>query len=85
MSGDLSAVEKFVEDILIDLMAEKVISKGFQASSMIGVKESPSNAHGSGPSRTATKKKTKHHDDLENVDVIYLTRRMSYRGHFFQL
>jgi hypothetical protein len=28
MLGDLSAVEKFVEDILIDLMAEKVISIG---------------------------------------------------------
>jgi hypothetical protein len=26
MSGDLSAVEKFVKEILIDLMAEKVLS-----------------------------------------------------------
>jgi hypothetical protein len=31
MSGDLSAIEKFVEDILIDLMPEKVISTEVQA------------------------------------------------------
>jgi hypothetical protein len=48
MSGDLSAVEKSIEDILIDLMAEKVISAGIQASSMGGVQASPSTTHRSG-------------------------------------
>jgi hypothetical protein len=34
MSGEHSVVEKFVEEILIDLMAKKVMSIGVQASSM---------------------------------------------------
>jgi hypothetical protein len=33
MSDDISAVENYVEEILIDLMAEKVMSAGIQASS----------------------------------------------------
>jgi hypothetical protein len=44
MSGDLSAVEKSVEEILIDLMAEKVMFAGVQASSMRGLQASPSTA-----------------------------------------
>jgi hypothetical protein len=50
MSGDLSAVEKSVEEILIDLMAEKVMSTGIQASSMGGLQASPSTARRSVPS-----------------------------------
>jgi hypothetical protein len=33
MSDAISAAEKFIEEILIDLMAEKVMSAGIQASS----------------------------------------------------
>jgi hypothetical protein len=45
MSGDLSVVEKFIKEILIDLMAEKVLSVGVQASSTRGVQASPSTTH----------------------------------------
>jgi hypothetical protein len=45
MSGDLSIVEKSIEEILIDLMAKKVLSTGVHASSMRGVKASPSHPH----------------------------------------
>jgi hypothetical protein len=41
MSGDLSAVEKSVEELLIDLMVEKVMSTRIQASSKGGVQSSP--------------------------------------------
>jgi hypothetical protein len=41
MSSDLSAVKKFVEEILIDLMDEKFMSIGVQASSMGGLEASP--------------------------------------------
>jgi hypothetical protein len=42
MSGDLSIVEESIEEILIDLMAKKVMSAGVQALSMRGVQASPS-------------------------------------------
>jgi hypothetical protein len=42
MLGERSAVEKSVEEILIDLMDEKVMYVGVQASSMGGLQESPS-------------------------------------------
>jgi hypothetical protein len=70
MSGDLSTVEKSVEEILIDLMAEKVMSTGVQASSTRGLQASPSTARRSGPSRTATEKRSKHRDDLANAKLI---------------
>jgi hypothetical protein len=38
MSGKHSTVEKYVEDILIDLMVEKVMSIGIQASPTGGLK-----------------------------------------------
>jgi hypothetical protein len=69
MSGDLSAVEKSVEEILIDLMAEKFMSVGIQASSMGGLQASPSTAQDLS-SRTATEKRSKHHDDLANAKQI---------------
>jgi hypothetical protein len=56
MSGEFKEVEKSVEDILIDLMVEKVMSTGVQDSSMRGVQASPLIARGSGPSQAATKK-----------------------------
>jgi hypothetical protein len=70
MSGDLSVVENFVEEILINLMAEKVMSAGVHASSTRGVQASPSTERRSGPSRTATEKRSKHHDDLANAKLI---------------
>jgi hypothetical protein len=60
MSDKLSAAEKSVEEILIDLMAERVMSTEFQASSMRGVQASPSTSRRSGPSRVANEKRTKH-------------------------
>jgi hypothetical protein len=53
-----------MEEILIDLMAEKVMSIGVQDSSTVGLQESPSNGHQYGPSRTVTEKRSKHRDDL---------------------
>jgi hypothetical protein len=70
MSDKLNAAEKFVEEVLIDLMAEKVMSVGAQASSMRGVQDSPSTSRRSEPSRPATEKRTKHRDDLANVKLI---------------
>lgn len=70
MSSDLSAIEKSVKEILIDLMAKKVISRGAQASSMRGLQASPSTVHWSGPSQTTIKKWSKHHDDLANMKLI---------------
>jgi hypothetical protein len=51
-------------------MAKKVMSTGAQASSTRGVKASPSNAHPFGPSRNAKKKRSKNHDNLENMKLI---------------
>jgi hypothetical protein len=55
MSDELSVVEKAVEDILIDLMTERVISKrglsvGVQSSSTRIIQASLSTARGAGPS-----------------------------------
>jgi hypothetical protein len=68
MSGEHSTLEKSVEEILINLMTEKVMSIGMQASSMGGLQESPSTAHRS--SRTVTEKRSKKCDDLANVKEI---------------
>jgi hypothetical protein len=59
-----------VEEILIDLMAEKVISAGIQALSTRGLQASPSTACLT--SRTATEKIRKHRDDLADVKQILL-------------
>jgi hypothetical protein len=55
MSEALSAAEKVVEEVLIDLMTERVMSErgvstGIQASSTRGMSASPSTAHKAGPS-----------------------------------
>jgi hypothetical protein len=55
MSDDLNAIEKIVEEVLIDLMIERVIyerviSLSIQASLMRGVKASPSTARRAGSS-----------------------------------
>jgi hypothetical protein len=66
MSDKLSAAE----EVLIDLMAKKLMSVGIQASSTRGVKASSSTARRFGPSQPTTEKRTKHRDDLENVKLI---------------
>jgi hypothetical protein len=72
MSNELIASEKIVEEVLIDLMTERVMSMsiGIQASLMRGVQTSPSNSCGSGPSRPTVEKRTKHIDNLANVNLI---------------
>jgi hypothetical protein len=70
MSDELNTIEKLTEEVLIDLMAEKVMFAGIQASSMRGVQSSPSAARGSEPSRAAVEKRTKHQDDLANAKLI---------------
>jgi hypothetical protein len=67
MSGERSTVEKSVEEILVDLMTEKVMSVGIQASSTGGLQASPSTGWRSG---RAAEKRSKHRDDLANVKQI---------------
>jgi hypothetical protein len=70
MSDELNVVDNKVEEVLIGMMAERVMYIGVEASSMRGVQASPSTAHRSGPSRPTTEKRTKHRDDLENMKLI---------------
>jgi hypothetical protein len=75
MLDELSVIEKVVEEVLTDKRAERVISKrsmssGVQASSSGGFQASPSTARGVGPSRTMTKTRTKHRDDIANAKLI---------------
>jgi hypothetical protein len=75
MSNELSTVEKIVEEVLIDLMTERVISErvmseSIQASSMRGLQASPSTARGDGSSQPLAQKRTKHRDDLDNAKMI---------------
>lgn len=72
MSAEFSASEKVVEEVLIDLMNERVMSMyvGVQASSTRMVQASSSIARGAGPSRPSAEKRTKHKDDLANAKLI---------------
>jgi hypothetical protein len=70
MSCDFIEVEKSIEEILINLMMEKVMSRGFQASSMRGVQASSSTARGSRSPWATIEKQTKNCDDMENVKLI---------------
>jgi hypothetical protein len=70
MSDKLNTMEKSVEEVSIDLMAERVMSTGVQASSTRGVQASSSIARGFGPSQPTTEKRTKHRDDLANTKLI---------------
>jgi hypothetical protein len=63
MSDELSTAEKVVEEVLIDLMTERVMSErglstGIQASSMRGLQASPSTTR-IGPSRSTDEKQDK--------------------------
>jgi hypothetical protein len=65
MLGEHSALEKYVEEILIDLMDKKFISMGIQVSSIGGLQKSPlTSCHSS---RTMAEKQRKPRDDLANV------------------
>jgi hypothetical protein len=75
MSNELNVVEKVIEEVLIDLMAKRVMSErrmsaGVQASSTGGVQASPSTARRAGPSRTTTVTRKKHIDDIVNTKLI---------------
>jgi len=50
MSDELSAIEKSVEEVLIDLMDKKLMSAGIKASSTRGAQASPLSAHRYRPS-----------------------------------
>jgi hypothetical protein len=72
MSDKLSTAEQAVEEVLIDLMNERVMSMsiGVQASSTRGLPSSPSTARRAGPSRPSDEKRTKHRDDIANAKLI---------------
>jgi hypothetical protein len=75
MSDELNVVEKVVEEVLIDLMVERVMSErrmsvGVQESSTGGFKDSPSTSHSVAPSRTTIETRTKHRDDIANSKLI---------------
>jgi hypothetical protein len=70
ISDTISVEEKDFKEILIDLIDEKVIFAGIQASLMREVQTSPSTARGYGPSRAMTEKRTKHRDDLAKAKLI---------------
>jgi hypothetical protein len=59
-----------VEEILVEVMAKRVMSTGIQASSTGGFQASPSTGRRS--SWTAIEKQSKHRDDLANVKQILL-------------
>jgi hypothetical protein len=72
MSNKLSAIHKFVEQVLINLVTERVMSMstGVQESSTRGLPTSSSIARRARPSRPLDEKRTKHKDDLENAKLI---------------
>jgi hypothetical protein len=74
MSEELSIAEKAAEEVLIDLMTERVMSErgvsiGVQASLTRGLQASLSTARAR-PSRPADEKCTKHRDDIMNAKMI---------------
>jgi hypothetical protein len=70
MSGEPSVLEKSVEEILVELMAERVMYVGIQASSTGGLQASPSTGH---HSSCATEKKA-------STTTIWLTRSRSHQS-----
>jgi hypothetical protein len=74
MSKALSTAEKVVEEVLINLMTDRVMSEralstGVQASSTRGLQTSPFTAR-AGPSRLVDEKQTKHRDHIANAKLI---------------
>jgi hypothetical protein len=67
MSGEPSALEKYVEEVLKKIMADKKLSEGVQASSTRGLQASPSTGQRFGCVNPVTKQRSKHRDDLANA------------------
>jgi hypothetical protein len=67
MSGEPSTLEKFVEEILVEIMAERVMFVRIQALSTGGLQASPSTRR---RSSHATENRRKYHDDLANAKQI---------------
>jgi hypothetical protein len=75
MSNELSTAEKIVEEFLIDLMTERVMSEramsaSIKVSSVRGLRASPSTSRRAESSRPSAEKRTKHIDDLANAKLI---------------
>jgi hypothetical protein len=75
MSEELSAIEEYAKEVLVDLMTEKIMlerrmSAGVQESSTRGIQASPSTARGAGTSIIMIDMRTKHRDDLANAKLI---------------
>ena len=72
MSDEFSATQKVVEEVLIDLMTERVMSMSIsiQESSTRGLQASLSTARGVRSSRPSVEKITKHRDDLAKAKLI---------------
>jgi hypothetical protein len=71
MSDELSAAEKVVKEVFIELMTmlEQGLSIGIQASLTRRLEASPSTAR-VGPSRPTDEKHTKNKDDIMNAKII---------------
>jgi hypothetical protein len=74
MSDELTTLEESVTEVLLDLMteramSERIISTGFQASSMSGVQASPSTTR-VGTSQDGSERRTKHKDDIANANLV---------------
>jgi hypothetical protein len=70
MSSEPSELEKSVEEVLKKLMADRLISKGVQASSTRVLYASPSTGRRSGCVNPVTEHRSKHHGDLANAKQI---------------
>jgi hypothetical protein len=70
MSSDLSTVEKSIEEILIDLMAEKVMSIGVQASSTGRIASIPLDWTSIWAIPNCDREEKQAHDDLANAKQI---------------
>jgi hypothetical protein len=74
MSDELTTLEEFVTEVLLDLMTERVMlerrmSTRAQMSSMRGVQASPLTAQAR-TSQTDAERRTKHKDDIANAKLV---------------
>jgi hypothetical protein len=70
MSVERTEIEKSIEEVLKNFMADKAMSKGLQTSSTRGLQASPLTRHFLGYVNPTTEKQSKHRDDLANVKQI---------------
>jgi hypothetical protein len=64
MASECSALEKSMEEILVELMTERVMSMGIHESSTSKLQASPSTGRRSGHT---IEKRSKHCNDLDNT------------------